>query len=188
MKLENRARVITGTTRLTAVGAMAITLALACNPRSRAHAADEPASEPAPQRAVEPAAPVIPGSLVAALQGGDYETARRSLVTLRAEAKSDDDRAYFAYLQAIAERLAGQRESSPRYAQSRIAGQSQRALVGQDPLRAGRHRAGRGQPGGRRRAGSRRGRIAPWPATARIGSPACISRSHRNCSSPATHW
>ncbi len=112
MKLELPTRMIVGASRLTAPGLIAAAIALILPVPPRAHGADEPVATPAPQRAIEPAAPVIPGSLVAALQGGEYEAARRSLIALRDAAKSDDDRAYFAFLQAISERLAGQREAA----------------------------------------------------------------------------
>jgi len=81
---------------------------------SEAGAADPAASAPSAtaKGAVEPAAPVVPAEVVAAMQGGQYDVAIRSLVTLAEKAKADDDKAYFAFLQAIAERLAGQRDTA----------------------------------------------------------------------------
>ena len=46
------------------------------------------------------------------MQGGEYETARRALIGLAEKTKDRDDAAYFAYLQAIAERLSGQRDAA----------------------------------------------------------------------------
>jgi len=72
----------------------------------------EPAGPPSPsaRSAIEPAAPVLPAEVVAAMQGGDHENARRALTALGEKAKNRDDAAYYAYLRAIAERLAEQRE------------------------------------------------------------------------------
>ena len=80
-----------------------------------ATAADPPAAAPraiAGKAAVRPAAPVIPGPIVAALQEGKYDVARSSLNTLRGDSKDRDERAYLGYLQAIAERLAGQKDAA----------------------------------------------------------------------------
>jgi tetratricopeptide (TPR) repeat protein len=83
---------------------------------SRGARTDEGAKAgPAPldARAVtKPAAPVLPGEVVAALQGAKYDAARASLVDLKAKAKDRDERAYLGYLQAIAERLAGHRDEA----------------------------------------------------------------------------
>jgi tetratricopeptide (TPR) repeat protein len=62
--------------------------------------------------AISPAAPTIPGDLVAAFQEGKYEPARQALRTLRGTAKKPDERAYLGYLQAVAERLAGQKDEA----------------------------------------------------------------------------
>ena len=57
--------------------------------------------------AIEPAAPLVPAEVVAALQAGEYDLVRRLLGAVADKAKTVDDRAYFAYLRAITERLAG---------------------------------------------------------------------------------
>jgi tetratricopeptide (TPR) repeat protein len=62
--------------------------------------------------ATVPAAPVIPAEVVAAIQEGRSEDARRALTTLVENAKDADDRAYFGYLRGIAERLAGHRDAA----------------------------------------------------------------------------
>ena len=80
-----------------------------------ATAADPPASAPAPIAGASgdpPAAPVIPGPVVAALQEGKYDVARSSLAALRGETKDRDRSRLLGYLQAITERLAGQKDAA----------------------------------------------------------------------------
>ncbi len=80
-----------------------------------ARAADPPTVLPQPVAAretISPAAPVVPGEIVAALQEARYEAAREGLAKLREAAKDRDDRAYFGYLQGIAEHLAGHGEAA----------------------------------------------------------------------------
>jgi tetratricopeptide (TPR) repeat protein len=78
--------------------------------------ADDPADLTAhtltAKSAVEPAAPVVPPEVVAAMQEGRYDAAIQQLGDLEGKAKTADDRAYFAYLEAIADRLAGRRDSA----------------------------------------------------------------------------
>ena len=62
--------------------------------------------------AIDPAAPVVPAEVVAAMQGGEYETARRALIALGEKSKDREESAYYAYLQAVAQRLAGQRDGA----------------------------------------------------------------------------
>jgi tetratricopeptide (TPR) repeat protein len=62
--------------------------------------------------AIEPAAPVVPGEVVASMQAGRYEEACRALIALGEQAKDRDDGVYFAYLRAVAERLAGNRDAA----------------------------------------------------------------------------
>jgi tetratricopeptide (TPR) repeat protein len=87
------------------VGALAASL-----PANADDAAPASAPSTAAKGAIVPPAPVVPAEVVAAMQSGDYETARRALVALAEKATDRDDVAYFAYLQGIAERLAGQRD------------------------------------------------------------------------------
>jgi tetratricopeptide (TPR) repeat protein len=81
---------------------------------SVASAAAEPTPGPAvaAKRAIEPAAPVVPASVVAAMQRGEYPLAIRELAALGQAAKSADDRAYFGLLRGIAERLSGERDAA----------------------------------------------------------------------------
>jgi alpha-2-macroglobulin len=65
-----------------------------------------------PKLAIEPAAPLVSPEVIAALQSGQFENARKPLATLREKAKTTDEASYFAYLQAIAERLSGQRDAA----------------------------------------------------------------------------
>jgi TolA-binding protein len=58
--------------------------------------------------AIEVAAPLVPAEVVAAMQAAQYDVAGRQLDELAGKAKTADDRAYFSYLHAIAQRLAGQ--------------------------------------------------------------------------------
>ena len=64
------------------------------------------------KRAIHPAAPAVPAELIAAMQDGRYEDARRALIALALDAKSEDDRAYFGYLRGVSERLAGHRDAA----------------------------------------------------------------------------
>ena len=78
-------------------------------------AADPPAVLPPPiagRAAISPAAPIIPGETVAALQDGNHEAARGALVKLRENAKDPDERAYLGYLQGITGRLAGHTDAA----------------------------------------------------------------------------
>ncbi len=79
-------------------------------------AADDPPDASAravtPKGAIEPAASLVPAEVVAAMQAGEYDLARRHLVELAARAKTADDRSYFAYLEAIAARLGGGRTAA----------------------------------------------------------------------------
>ena len=79
---------------------------------AKADAEPPPAPSTAAKTAIEPVAPVVPAEVIAALQGGEYETARKALITLGTTAKDRDQGAYYAYLQAIAERLSGQRDEA----------------------------------------------------------------------------
>ncbi len=82
---------------------------------SRAIAADPPAASGEPIRAKDaamPAAPIVPGDIVSAMQEGKYDAAGAALTALAEKAKVADDRAYFTYLRAIAERLAGKRKEA----------------------------------------------------------------------------
>jgi len=78
-------------------------------------AADPPAVLPPPiagRAAISPAAPIIPGETVAALQDGNHEAARGALVKLRENAKDPDERAYLGDLQGITGRLAGHTDAA----------------------------------------------------------------------------
>ncbi|MFI5458842.1 MAG: hypothetical protein ACHRXM_25725, partial [Isosphaerales bacterium] len=61
-----------------------------------------PAPSATAKEAIEPAAPLVPAEVVAAMQGGQYEPAIRALASLGEKAKAGDDKAYFALLKAIA--------------------------------------------------------------------------------------
>ncbi len=60
--------------------------------------------------AIKPAAPVIPGEIIAALQEARFDAARAALASLREKAAEVQQRAYLGYLQGIAERLAGRKD------------------------------------------------------------------------------
>ncbi len=123
--------------------------------------AKDPAAGPAQpiagRGAVNPAAPIIPGEVVAALQAGDHEGASTALAKLRENAKDRDERAYLGYLQGVAERLAGHKEAARASTSSRGRRESGWPLASQDPLRAGVHRTGGGKPVRGRGTGSIRG-------------------------------
>ena len=78
----------------------------------RTDAEPPPAPSTVAKAAIEPVAPVVPPEVIAALQGGEYETARSALIALGNKATDRDDGTYYAYLQAIAERLSGQRDAA----------------------------------------------------------------------------
>lgn len=66
------------------------------------------AEVPTGQRAVAPAAPVLPAEIVAALQETRYDAAVEALAKIASDPKTkDEDRAYLALVKGIAERLAG---------------------------------------------------------------------------------
>ena len=64
------------------------------------------------RKAIDPAAPVIPPDLVAAMQEGRYQDARAALIALSENSKVANDRSYFGYLRGIAERLSGNRDAA----------------------------------------------------------------------------
>ncbi|QEH33600.1 Outer membrane protein assembly factor BamD [Aquisphaera giovannonii] len=96
-------------------------VASALSAASLAGAADPPARGPEAIRdaaAIQPAAPVVPGDVVAAMQEGKYDAAEGLLATLAAKADAADDRAYLNYLRAVAQRLAGRRKEAIETLQS----------------------------------------------------------------------
>ncbi len=72
--------------------------------------ADGPAATS--RRANGPVAPVVPGPVVAAMQGGQYAEAINGLDRLIAESKDAADKAYFALIRGTAERLAGKADAA----------------------------------------------------------------------------
>ena len=94
---------------------LGLAFALAACWLSSVHAAAPPPAVPQPiaaRDAIKPAAPILRGDIVAALQGGKYDVARDGLARLREAAKERDERAYFGYLQGIAERLGGHADAA----------------------------------------------------------------------------
>ncbi|WP_074310399.1 MG2 domain-containing protein [Singulisphaera sp. GP187] len=67
-----------------------------------------------PRAAVEPAAPVLPAELVAAMQEGRFADAGTTLTALAEKATTDEERAYYALIRGVAERLGGQGETARR--------------------------------------------------------------------------
>lgn len=67
-----------------------------------------------PRAAVEPAVPVLPAEVVAAMQEGRYANADTALTALAEKAKTDEERAYYALIRGVAERLGGQGEAARR--------------------------------------------------------------------------
>jgi len=113
-------KVVWGAALVAAIGAAGI-----ISSADGADPAVPPAIASTPKLAVEPAAPLVLPEVVAALQSGQYENARKQLATLREKAKTTDEATYFAYLQGIAERLSGQRDA---------ARETLRAAIQADPL------------------------------------------------------
>ena len=73
-------------------------------------AAEAPAAGPRaidPRAAIEPAAPVLPAEVVAAMQEGRYGPAQEALAKLSAETAKASEKAYYGLIQGIAQRLAG---------------------------------------------------------------------------------
>ena len=62
----------------------------------------------AAKEAITPAAPVLPAEVVAALQEGQFAAAQTALAKVAEKAKNTDEATYYAYIQGIAQRLAGQ--------------------------------------------------------------------------------
>src|SRR5262249_6933943 len=77
---------------------------------------------PTARSAIEPAAPVLPGDVVAAMQEARYEDARRGLIALAEKSADADDRAYSAYRRAVAERMAGHRDAARATLQDALRG------------------------------------------------------------------
>ena len=71
-----------------------------------------PSPSTSAKSAIQSVAPIVPPEVVVALQQGDYQTARKALITLAEKTKDRDELSYYAYLRAIAERLAGQRDAA----------------------------------------------------------------------------
>ncbi len=71
-----------------------------------------PTAFPTARGAIEPAAPVLPAEVVAAMQEARFEEARRALIALGEKSADVDDRSYYDYLRAVAERLAGNRDAA----------------------------------------------------------------------------
>ncbi len=72
-------------------------------------AAEPDAAKPksAARRAVEPAAPILPATVVANLQEGKFAAAEAELKTLANAAKTDDEKSYLALILGTAQRLGG---------------------------------------------------------------------------------
>ena len=103
------------TERKAGAGLLWLIVVAAAGPRSEAQDGrppGRPRALPTARGAIEPAAPVLPGDVVAAMQEARYEEARRALTALAEHAANADDRAYLAYLRAVAERLAGNRDAA----------------------------------------------------------------------------
>ncbi len=78
-----------------------------------ATADDPPKPEAAARRAIEPAAPTLPGMLVAALQEGRYDEAIAALDKLAAEPKATAvEKSYYGLIRGVAHRLAGRRDKA----------------------------------------------------------------------------
>ncbi len=74
-------------------------------------AADSPAPGPRPidpRAAIDPAAPVLPAEVVAAMQEGRFGPAQEALVRLASETTKASEKAYYGLIRGIAQRLAKQ--------------------------------------------------------------------------------
>ncbi|MGC8640208.1 MAG: MG2 domain-containing protein, partial [Isosphaeraceae bacterium] len=106
---------VSGPARRIALGAIFLVASLAILlPADLAMGADPPdaASPLAGRTAIKPPAVVLPAEVVALLQEGKYDAARTAIAHLKDAAQDRDERAYLGYLQAIAERLAGQQDAA----------------------------------------------------------------------------
>jgi tetratricopeptide (TPR) repeat protein len=65
-----------------------------------------------PRAAIEPAAPVLPAEVVAAMQEGRFGPAQDALAKLAAETTKTSEKAYYGLIRGIAQRLAGQRDEA----------------------------------------------------------------------------
>lgn len=141
--------------------------------------ADEPSKSsalPTAKGAIEPPAPVPPPDVVAAMQEARYDDASRVLLATAEKAADADDRAYFSYLRAVAERLAGRRNAAREVLRTalRLAPSSRwdakirYELAGIDL--ADGNLAAAEELCVARPCGS-------WPPTARTAWPRCITRS-----------
>ena len=114
-----------------------------------------------PRRAIDPAAPAFPADLVRRCRKDDMRTRGRALTAWRENAKAPDDRAYFALPPGDCRTARGESRRRAGDASDRPAGRAGDAMGGQDPVRAGRDRAGLGEPGRRRAVDPYRGRTPP---------------------------
>src|SRR5262245_27811100 len=65
-----------------------------------------------PRAAIEPAAPVLPADVVAAMQDGRFGPAQEALARLAAQAASPGERSYYTLIQGISQRLGGLSEEA----------------------------------------------------------------------------
>ena len=95
------------------VACLAIVGILSVEPGTLAAGADDvPTTNTGAKKALALAAPVLPAEVVDAMQAGRYDEAGPQLATLVRNATSSDDKAYYTYLGAIAQRLGGHRETA----------------------------------------------------------------------------
>ncbi|WP_406697488.1 hypothetical protein V5E97_01390 [Singulisphaera sp. Ch08] len=97
------------------LGGVLLSLFLVLEPGVRA--ADPPGATArpiTPRTAVEPAAPVLPAEVVAAMQDGQFADAGKALAALAEKAKNDEERAYYTLIRGVAERLGGQGDAARR--------------------------------------------------------------------------
>ena len=175
-----------------------------------APAAEAPAPAPRaidPRAAIEPAAPVLPAEVVAAMQEGRFGPAQEALAQLAAKATKASEKAYYALIRGIAQRLAGQGdearktlsaalEAAPRGPGRPRSGSSWPRVE----LAAGRFAEaealardrGRGAAGRRPQGPARRGlsRLRPAPAQARRPDRDARrpERALTSCSSRPATW
>ena len=161
-----------------------------CRRRRGPAAADPPVPAPSAtaKEAIEPAAPLVPAEVVAAMQGGQYDAAIRSLVD--AGRKGEGRRR-----SSVLRLSPGDRRAALGPARRGAADPAQRD-AGRSPRAVGPPRSGSSWPGSSWPPATGpppRSWPAPrppgsWPATARTSSPRFTTPSHAGCSSPAIRW
>ena len=102
-----------------------------------------PCPPTAAQAAIEPAAPVVPAEVIAAIQGGEYETAPGARSLSETAPRTATMVPTSPIFKPSPSASSGQRDAARETLRKAIEANPDGPLGPQDPVRAGGHRAGR---------------------------------------------